>query len=94
MRNNESEMARLWAEHVEQTKLAEEKNLEGNGDENSTSCDETDEKLMGEEQYDLSVQTTYEYDVVECEDYIEDLGCWVRNMPEEIRLANPDFVPT
>eukprot|EP00542_Grammatophora_oceanica_P021837 CAMPEP_0194028186 /NCGR_PEP_ID=MMETSP0009_2-20130614/2219_1 /TAXON_ID=210454 /ORGANISM="Grammatophora oceanica, Strain CCMP 410" /LENGTH=173 /DNA_ID=CAMNT_0038667499 /DNA_START=101 /DNA_END=622 /DNA_ORIENTATION=+ len=35
-----------------------------------------------------------EYDVVECADFVEDIGCWVRNMPEEIRLANPDFVPT
>jgi len=38
--------------------------------------------------------TTYEYDVVECEDYVKDLGCWVRNMPEEIKIANPDFVPS
>jgi Hypothetical chloroplast protein Ycf34 len=40
--------------------------------------------------------TSIEYDVVlvACQDYIEDIGCWIRNMPDEIRLANPDFVPT
>ena len=38
--------------------------------------------------------TTIEYDVVACQDFLEDHGRWVRNMPEEIRLANPDFVPT
>jgi len=35
-----------------------------------------------------------EYDVVACDDFVEDKGCWVRNMPEEIRLSNPDFVPS
>ena len=50
--------------------------------------------LVGSTKYDLSPQITYEYDVVACEDFVEDKGCWVRNMPEEIRLANPDFVPT
>lgn len=39
-------------------------------------------------------EVSYEYDVVKCEDYVEEMGCWVANMPEEIRLANPDFVPT
>jgi hypothetical protein len=38
--------------------------------------------------------TTYEYDVVACEDYVEDMHCWIRNMPEEIKRANPSFVPT
>jgi hypothetical protein len=76
------EMARIWAEHVEQTKRAEEKQSVGD-----------DGKLMGENKYDLSVKTTYEYDVVACADYDEDIGAWVRNMPEEIRKANPDFIP-
>ena len=48
----------------------------------------------GETKYDLQPETTYEYDVVACEDFVLDKGCWVRNMPEEIRRANPDFVPT
>jgi hypothetical protein len=37
---------------------------------------------------------TVEYDVVSCADFVEDRGRWARHMPEEIRLANPDFVPT
>mmetsp|Transcript_27863 Transcript_27863/g.41119 ORF Transcript_27863/g.41119 Transcript_27863/m.41119 type:complete len:175 (-) Transcript_27863:321-845(-) len=49
--------------------------------------------LIGEAIYDMSGSVELEYDVVECEDFVEDKGCWVRNMPEEIRLANPDFVP-
>lgn len=48
----------------------------------------------GETKYDLMPETTYEYDVVACKDFVLDKGCWVRNMPEAIRLANPDFVPT
>ena len=48
----------------------------------------------GEETYDLTPQVTQEYDVVACEDFVQDTGCWVRNMPEEIRRANPDFVPS
>mmetsp|Transcript_8990 Transcript_8990/g.22259 ORF Transcript_8990/g.22259 Transcript_8990/m.22259 type:complete len:188 (-) Transcript_8990:1313-1876(-) len=38
--------------------------------------------------------TTIEYDIVKCADFVLDKGCWVRNMPEEIRRVNPDFVPT
>jgi hypothetical protein len=38
--------------------------------------------------------TTVEYDVVRCEDFVPDKGCWIRNMPDEIRRANPDFVPS
>ena len=48
----------------------------------------------GETVYDLTPSTTVEYDVVACQDFVLDKGCWVRNMPEEIRKANPDFVPT
>ena len=43
----------------------------------------------------LPISTTYtEYDVVACADYMEDLDCWIRNMPDEIKRANPNFVPT
>ncbi len=38
--------------------------------------------------------TTIEYDIVKCADFVLDKGCWVRNMPDEIRRVNPDFVPT
>ena len=37
--------------------------------------------------YNLSSKTTYEFDVIKCEDYIEDKGCWIRNMPQEIKDA-------
>lgn len=50
--------------------------------------------LHGNTIYDVTPITTYEYDVVKCVDYIEDIGCWIRNMPEEIRIANPNFIPT
>jgi acyl transferase domain-containing protein len=51
-------------------------------------------RLHGETVYDLAPVTTYEYDVVKCADFVLDQGCWVRHMPEAIRLANPNFVPT
>ncbi|KAL7557133.1 hypothetical protein ACA910_002416 [Epithemia clementina (nom. ined.)] len=50
--------------------------------------------LHGKTVYDLSSTTTIEYDVVACKDFVEDKGCWVRNMPEAIKAANPNFVPT
>jgi hypothetical protein len=48
----------------------------------------------GEETYNLAPEVFTEYDVVACEDFVQDTGCWVRNMPEEIRRANPSFVPS
>eukprot|EP00520_Triparma_pacifica_P000092 CAMPEP_0118635842 /NCGR_PEP_ID=MMETSP0785-20121206/2291_1 /TAXON_ID=91992 /ORGANISM="Bolidomonas pacifica, Strain CCMP 1866" /LENGTH=70 /DNA_ID=CAMNT_0006526901 /DNA_START=389 /DNA_END=601 /DNA_ORIENTATION=+ len=45
-------------------------------------------------QSDSAPFTTIEYDVVKCADFKEDKGRWVRYMPEEIKRANPDFVPT
>jgi hypothetical protein len=80
---NDEEMGRIYSEHIEQTQIAEEKNTTNEGG-----------KLIGENKYDLSVKTTYEYDVVACENYDEDIGMWIRNMPEAIRKANPDFVPS
>ena len=38
--------------------------------------------------------TTCEYDVVACKDFVEEKGCWIQNMPEEIKRANPQFVPS
>lgn len=89
-RENKDEMKRLWSEHVEETRKAEEKMTAASSDKN----DLQENKLIGEKKYDLSVKTTYEYDVVACEDFVEDIGCWIRNMPEEIKFANPNFVPT
>lgn len=50
--------------------------------------------LIGETVYDMRPEMTLEYDVVACEDFLEDMGAWVKNMPEEIRRANPEFVPS
>lgn len=83
VRNDEDrklEVERMWGEHKAETERAEAKNQEG--------------PLRGETKYDLTPVTTYEYDVVKCEDFVEDPGCWVRNMPQEIRDANPHFVPS
>lgn len=82
-RNNEEEIQRIWMEHKEETRKAEAKAAGGQPNE-----------LRGETTYDMSPSTTVEYDVVKCADFVEDKGCWVRNMPEEIKKANPNFVPT
>lgn len=83
-----NELGKMWDEHEDQTRQAEEASMDAN------NGGEGDEPLFGDKQYDLSGTTSYEYDVVECEDFTEDKDAWVRNMPEEIRIANPDFVPT
>ena len=41
-----------------------------------------------------TTRTTIEYDVVKCADFVRDQDCWVRNMPEEIKRLNPEFVPS
>ena len=79
------EIQRMWKEHVSETKNAEAK---------AAAAATADDPLHGETVYDFSPVTTYEYDVVACEDFVEDQGCWIRNMPDEIREANPDFVPS
>ena len=80
----QNELGKMWAEHEDQTRIAEE----------ASGGDAGDFPLVGEKSYDISGTTNYEYDVVECEDFVEEKDAWVRNMPEEIRIANPDFVPT
>lgn len=82
----------MWEEHKDQTRQAEVS--AGIISTNDNNDDVGDFPLMGEKQYDLSGTTSYEYDVVECEDFTLEKDMWVRNMPEEIRLANPEFVPT
>ena len=79
--NRQGEIDRMFQEHETETQRAK-----------ATQHKESD-RLVGTTTYDLGSATTYEYDVVKCADYTEDLGCWVRNMPEEIRMANPEFVP-
>jgi len=85
VRNNEDrkkEMERMWKEHTTETEQAE------------AAADDKDGPLYGKEKYDFSPVTTYEYDVVACADFVEDKGAWVRNMPQEIKDANPNFVPS
>jgi hypothetical protein len=87
IRNTEDrqrEVERMWREHKEETQKAME----------NSDNDDDDGPLYGETKYDLTPVTTYEYDVVKCQDFVSDPGCWVRNMPQEIREANPDFVPS
>jgi hypothetical protein len=71
----------MWNGHSAETERAEEQ-AQGT------------EKLHGETVYNIAPIITYEYDVVACEDFVEDKGCWIRNMPQEIRDSNPDFVPS
>ena len=94
---DEQVMARVWKEHKDETARAEQKaaQVQKNDNNNNNESTPSQQPLHGETVYDLSPQkTTVEYDVVACQDFVEDMGCWVRNMPEEIKKANPDFVPT
>lgn len=82
-RKPQNELEQLWEEQNDQTRLSGEAPDAVNG----VGVD----GLIGEKQYRT---TNYEYDVVECEDFVLEKDAWVRNMPEEIRACNPDFVPT
>lgn len=90
-KTTENELGKMWQEHEEETLRAEESYAESN---DGKQAEEDTAALFGSTQYDLSGTTTYEYDVIECEDFVEERDMWVQNMPDEIRLANPDFVPT
>jgi hypothetical protein len=83
------EMKRMWQEHEDETQRAREKSAIERKDKDTNATD-----LHGETKYTVTPITTYEYDVVACLDYVEDRNCWVRNMPDEIKRANPNFVPT
>eukprot|EP00751_Fragilariopsis_kerguelensis_P005741 CAMPEP_0170796782 /NCGR_PEP_ID=MMETSP0733-20121128/25120_1 /TAXON_ID=186038 /ORGANISM="Fragilariopsis kerguelensis, Strain L26-C5" /LENGTH=149 /DNA_ID=CAMNT_0011147319 /DNA_START=190 /DNA_END=639 /DNA_ORIENTATION=+ len=39
-------------------------------------------------------KTTIEYDVVKCADFVLEKHCWMKNMPDEIKRVNPEFVPS
>jgi hypothetical protein len=84
--DRQAEADRMWREHESETAKAQSESSEGSSS--------SDDDLHGATVYDLTPVTTYEYDVVKCQDYTEDLGNWVRNMPQEIRDANPNFVPS
>lgn len=109
IRNDEDrqkEVERMWNEHAAETEQANLLSINDGSSSGGAPTNGGDEKeeedqtasgsvpLYGQTKYDLTPVTTYEYDVVACEDYRHDPGCWVRNKPKEIREANPDFVPS
>jgi hypothetical protein len=80
------EVERMWREHETETEKAEtQAAIDGRS---------PTDALYGKQTYNFSSVTTYEYDVVKCADFTEDKGAWVRNMPQAIRDANPNFVPS
>lgn len=83
--SSKESVAQIWAEHSEQQLVAEQVATEKGTDVNEE---------RGEKLYDFSTRTTYEYDVVKCESYIHEQDCWVKNMPESIRMVNPHFIPS
>jgi len=94
---SQQEAQRLWREHEGETKRAQERAAEAASSMNPTSPQSQPPQppfLYGQERYNLQPKVTMEYDVVKCEDYVEDIGCWIRHMPDEIRRANPNFVPS
>jgi hypothetical protein len=80
--DRQREIERMYNEHESETERAQQTQNEADG------------PLVGETTYHVGSSTTYEYDVVKCADYVEDHGCWIRNMPEEIKKSNPQFVPS
>ena len=94
---SQEEAQRLWREHEGETQRAQERAAEAASSLNPTTSQSQPSDapfLYGQERYNLQPKVTMEYDVVKCEDYVQDMGCWVRHMPEEIRRANPNFVPS
>eukprot|EP00980_Cylindrotheca_fusiformis_P009025 scaffold1934_cov79-Cylindrotheca_fusiformis.AAC.14 len=86
-KQNNNDVQRMYQEHAQEEQRAKEEAAQNKNDND-------DNKLRGPTVYDFAPATIYEYDVVKCADYVEDIGCWVRNMPQEIKDANPNFVPT
>lgn len=90
----EGAMARMWKDQqVPAGKEGNDEDYPANLDENVTD-DPTNFPPGYIEPVSTNTITTIEYDVVKCADFLLDKGCWVRNMPDEIRKVNPDFVPT
>jgi len=85
-------VARMWKDQMREDDRT-------NGDERGGDGEPTRDASYYEETGTVeaiytNTTTTIEYDVVKCADFILDKGIWVRNMPEEIKRVNPDFVPT
>lgn len=82
---------RIWSEEIKHAQRP--KSTSSNTDRTTEGIDEETAAIAGETI--IPISTTYtEYDVVACADYVEDMNCWIRNMPDEIKRANPNFVPT
>lgn len=63
------ELGRLYRDYKVEEQEATSSRTEDDGENVSV-------RLHGKTVYDLSTSTTIEYDVVACEDFIEDWGCW------------------
>ena len=81
---SKKEIKKMWREYKEEERAALEKL--------STGSEENNE-AVGPTTYNLSSigEVSYEYDVVKCEDFIEEIDCWIKNMPQEVRRTNIDF---
>lgn len=104
--NEKDEKVSLWMDEIEQLKIIN--NNKKNNDSTSTtsaaasSITDTDINTNTTNNTDTvmvvptttTTRTTIEYDVVKCADFVRDQDCWVRNMPEEIKRLNPEFVPS
>ena len=74
MAQQDDVMDRVYKEHN-----AEQGAAAALAGETATAMDgegQDDGALHGQKVYDLSYSTTIEYDVVACEDFVEDHGCW------------------
>lgn len=82
-------VARMWKDQIR-----EDGQDEDEGEDHPARDARYYEETGTIEAVNTNTTTTIEYDVVKCADFVLDKGCWVRNMPEEIKRLNPDFVPT
>jgi hypothetical protein len=85
----------LWSQMYNTNSDSEQQqNSDDDDDEENTVNAKNQQSSVVQTSTTTTTTTTYEYDVVKCADFVEDKGCWVRNMPDEIRKVNPQFVPT
>ena len=92
--DRQREVERMWREHAGETARAQQQQRAAGGGGSAEEGGGGETPLHGETVYDFAPVTTTEHDVVACADFVQDKGCWVRNMPDEIRKANPNFVPS
>ena len=83
-RRPEAGIGRMWKDQIQDDEKDEEPRRDAGYYEETGTI----------EAVKTNTTTTIEYDIVKCADFALDKGCWVRNMPDEIKRVNPDFVPT